>query len=54
MQKCKILIWGFITRKVKVVETREKSSMGRSSWGVTIIQVEIISWVHDSDMKFPR
>ena len=45
--------WGFFTSRKKTKIIR-KSTRGKSSWGVTAIQVEINRWVHAFDRKFAR
>ena len=44
--KCHISKGGFVTIIVKITNVTGKSSIRRSSWGITGRQVEIYSWEH--------
>lgn len=43
-----------LSQVIKTTKITGKSSMGKSSWGGTAIQVEINSWVYAFDKKFVR
>ena len=45
---------GVLSQVVKTSKIIRKSSIGKNSWGVTAIQVEISSWVHAFERKFVR
>jgi len=52
-QKCQISK-GVLSQVAKTTKIKRKSSMGRSSWGVTAIYIDINRWVHAFDRKFAR
>ena len=50
--KFKISKW-FVTSKKKS-KNKGESSIGRRSWDVIAIYVDVNHWVHDFDRKFER
>ena len=51
ISKCQISKRVFLSQAVKTIKIKEKLSMRESSWGVTIIYVEVNQWVNAFDRK---